>query len=75
MPDCFTQISLKSLILFLFIYQGSMIYIPNISKYKKILRNKSVLEKYYNTTLSIKELGYKYEISSRTVYRIIKNGA
>ncbi|HOV15107.1 MAG TPA: Mor transcription activator family protein, partial [Spirochaetota bacterium] len=68
------DISLKSLVLFLFLYQTSLVYIPNKNKFFKKLRNKKLLEDYSNSNITINELAKKYKISTRTVYRIINNG-
>jgi len=69
------EISLKSLVSFLFLYQKTQVYIPNKNKFFKKLRNKKLLEDYSNSNITINELAEKWKISTRTVYRIIKNGA
>ena len=68
-----TIITPEELLAIIYSYSGERLYIPSEKTVMRKIRNYRIIKDFYTTTLTVKELGLKYNLSSRQIYRILKD--
>lgn len=68
-----TVLTSEDILTLVYSYSGERIYIPSEKTILRKIRNRRIIRDYNTTAMTVNELSEKYQLSTRQIYRILKD--